>query len=371
MPRLASVSRSIRCTIWRTASDSRCRPSGFPRTVGRGDQRDGIVVTRVELGQLRHPPGPSTAAVQRRHQRRGVAEQEAAARRGRPRLRVPAACGRCGTGPPRAARGRARRRIRAGIRAPRRCRSGAPALRPAWTCRTIRRPGSQSWRTPATGTVMPASPHARHQVRRPAMASSTNTPYSTAVSIRPLYTYRPTYRMSTTIQTMPVLELLARQEQLSQQAAGGQEAIGVRHVGVGEMVEERSRAARSRRPTRRAPSARAPGLRRVTTSGASPAPPCSHWYQPQIDTRDEDELQPHVAIQPRVEEHHRVGGRRRDREQPGPVHLADVEHDRDRRPAGTRSVRVASVGQNAGEDKGVRLTCVDGSDARPLTSSDT
>ena len=127
---------------------------------------------------------------------------------------------------------------------------------------------------------------------------------------------------------MPVFQLLARHQDLREQAASGQKAIGVRHVGIGKARQEPPQHDKPQHPGQKRYLPALPVQARYrqlsgAIAAAQPLMPAPDRYDNKHD------LQAHVAIQTGVIKHDAVGGARNDREQPAPMRLTNIEPDGD------------------------------------------
>src|SRR5450830_760769 len=120
------------------------------------------------------------------------------------------------------------------------------------------------------------------QARQPAAAIKTKMPYSTAVSGKPLWMYKATYRMSTTIQTIQFSSFLRDNRNCPTRLPAVRKPSA---WGTSVSVVVSSQAISMKPITQPAAQASQPRpFRRVTGRVLPPLAGCSHWYQPQNET---------------------------------------------------------------------------------------
>src|SRR5450830_464344 len=120
------------------------------------------------------------------------------------------------------------------------------------------------------------------QARQPAAAIKTKMPYSTAVSGKPLWMYKATYRMSTTIQTIQFSSFLRDNRNCPTRLPAVRKPSA---LGTSVSVEVSSQAIRAKPMAQAIMLASQPRpVKTVTGSTGAPLSGCSHWYQPQNET---------------------------------------------------------------------------------------
>src|SRR5450830_229087 len=120
------------------------------------------------------------------------------------------------------------------------------------------------------------------QARQPAAAIKTKIPYSTAVSGKPLWMYRATYRISTTIQTIQFSSFLRDNRNCPTRLPAVRKPSA---LGTSVSVEVSSQAISAKPMAQATILASQPRpVSTVTGRTGAPLSGCSHWYQPQNET---------------------------------------------------------------------------------------